>query len=105
VPCGIKRFNEGGVQRLELLQRVGMLKLEVREAELHLKLRLNKILPRFALLNVNWLRVLDAAEGAQVDQRVCHHLHAIMPLLDAFKTAQQPFERIFPGKGALDAHP
>ena len=33
----------------------------------------------------NWLRVLDTAESSQVDQRVGHQLHAIMPLLDAFK--------------------
>ena len=52
----------------------------------------------------NWLRVLDTAEGSQVDQRVCQQLHAIMPLLDAFKSEQQPFEFIFPRKGALDSH-
>ena len=34
----------------------------------------------------NWLRVLGTAEGSQIDQRVCHQLHAIMPLLDAFKS-------------------
>ena len=33
----------------------------------------------------NWLRVLDTAERAQVDQRVRQQLHAIVPLLDAFK--------------------
>jgi hypothetical protein len=37
----------------------------------------------------NWLRVLDTAESSQVDQRVGHQLHAIMPLLDAFKSALQ----------------
>jgi hypothetical protein len=39
----------------------------------------------FHLLTYNWLRVLDTAELAQIDQRVCQQLHAIMPLLDAFK--------------------
>jgi len=34
----------------------------------------------------NWLRVLDTSESSQVDQRVGHQLHAIMPLLDAFKS-------------------
>jgi hypothetical protein len=52
----------------------------------------------------NWLRVLDTAKGAQVDQRVCHQLHTVMPLLDTFKAEQQLFEFIFPRKGALDAH-
>ena len=33
----------------------------------------------------NWWRVLDTAESSQVDQCVGHQLHAIMPLLDAFK--------------------
>jgi len=31
------------------------------------------------------LQVLDIAESSQVDQRVGHQLHAIMPLLDTFK--------------------
>ena len=54
---------------------------------------------------VNWLRVLGTAELAQIDQRVCQHLHAIMPLLDTFKSEQQSLELIFPRKGALDTHP
>jgi hypothetical protein len=53
----------------------------------------------------NWLQVLGPAELARIDQRVCQQLHAIMPLLDTFKSEQQPFERIVPRKGALDAHP
>src|SRR5436190_1330656 len=53
----------------------------------------------------NWLRVLDTAERSQIDQRVCHQLHAIVPLLDAFKSEQQPLELIFPGKGPFDTHP
>src|SRR5262249_40470887 len=31
--------------------------------------------------------------------------HPIVPLLDAFKTEQQPLELIFPRKGPLDMHP
>jgi hypothetical protein len=49
------------------------------------------------------MEVLGTAELAQVDQRVCQQLHAIMPLLDTFKAEQQPLELIFPRKGALDA--
>jgi len=30
----------------------------------------------------NWLQVLGATELAQIDQRVCQQLHAIVPLLD-----------------------
>ena len=56
-------------------------------------------------LSINWLRVLGPAELAQIDQRVCQQLHPIMPLLEAFKSEQQPFELIFPRKGALDVHP
>jgi ribosome biogenesis GTPase A len=33
----------------------------------------------------NRLRVLDTAELTQIDQRVRHQLHAIVPVLDAFK--------------------
>ena len=52
----------------------------------------------------NWLRVLGTAELAQIDQRVCQQLHAIMPLLDTFKSEQEPLELIFPRKGPLDPH-
>ena len=34
----------------------------------------------------NWLQVSGTAERSQVDQRVGQQLHAIMPLLDAFKS-------------------
>ena len=54
---------------------------------------------------LNWLQVSGTAERSQVDQRVRHQLHAIVPLLDAFKTEQQPLELIFPRKGPLDPHP
>jgi hypothetical protein len=53
----------------------------------------------------NWLRVLDTAEGSQVDQRVCHHLHPIVPLLNALKPQEEPLERVFPRKRPLDTHP
>jgi len=42
----------------------------------------------------NWLRVSDTAERSQVDQRIGHQLHAIVPLLDTFKSEQQPLEFI-----------
>jgi hypothetical protein len=51
------------------------------------------------------LRVLGTAELAQIDQRVGQQLHAIMPLLDTFKSEQQSFELIFPREGTFDAHP
>ena len=35
---------------------------------------------------INWLQVLGAAELTQIHQRVRHQLHAIVPLLDAFKS-------------------
>ena len=53
---------------------------------------------------VNWLRVLDTTKCSQVDHRVCQQLHAIMPLLDAFKSEQQPLEFVLPRKGPLDPH-
>jgi hypothetical protein len=51
------------------------------------------------------LQVLGTAELAQIDQRVCQQLHAIVSLLDAFKAEQQPFARIFPRQGLLDTPP
>ena len=57
-----------------------------------------------AHLTNNWLRVLGTAERSQIDQRIRHQLHAIVPLLDAFKAQQQPLELVFPRKGPLDTH-
>jgi hypothetical protein len=39
-----------------------------------------------AFLQLNWLRVLDTAERPQIDQGICHQLHPIVSLLDAFKS-------------------
>ena len=38
------------------------------------------------LIHINWLQVLGTAERSQVDQRVRHQLHAIVSLLDTFKS-------------------
>jgi hypothetical protein len=48
------------------------------------------------------LRVLDTAEGSQVDHRVPQQLHPIMALLDAFKPEQESTELVFPRKRPLD---
>src|SRR6266849_5743987 len=53
----------------------------------------------------NWLQVLGATELAQIDQRVRHQFHAIVPLLDTFKSEQEPLEFVLPRKGPLDPHP
>ena len=55
-------------------------------------------------LPFNWLRVLGTAERSQVDQRIHPQLHPIVPLLDAFKTEQQPLELVLPRKGPLDSY-
>jgi hypothetical protein len=48
-----------------------------------------------AIVNTsNWLQVLDTAEVSQIDQCVRRQLHAIGPLLHAFKVAQQPLELV-----------
>src|SRR5262245_46273576 len=60
---------------------------------------------RGTFFSSNWLRVLDTTERSQVDQRIGHQLHAIVPLLNTFKSEQQPLEFIFPRKGPLDTHP
>src|SRR5215510_9830746 len=66
---------------------------------------MNKPITRSCINLLNWLRVSDTAERSQVHQRIGHQLHAIVPLLDAFKSEQQPLELVFPGKGPLDTHP
>ena len=53
-------------------------------------------------LSTNWLRVLGTAEPSQIDQCVCHQLHAVVPPLDTLEPQQEPFERIFPRKRPLD---
>jgi hypothetical protein len=53
----------------------------------------------------NWLQVLGATELAQIDQRVRHQFHAIVPLLDTFKAEQEPLEFVLLRKGPLDPHP
>jgi len=35
---------------------------------------------------LNWLQVLGTTELAQIYQRVCQQLHALMPLLYTFKS-------------------
>jgi hypothetical protein len=54
---------------------------------------------------MNWLRVLGTAELPHIDQGVRQQFHAKMPLLQVFKTQQQPLEFIFPRKGPIDASP
>src|SRR5271166_3919591 len=51
----------------------------------------------------NWLRVSGTTEMPQVDKRICHQLHAIVPLLDELEPQQQPFEFILPREGPLHA--
>ena len=40
----------------------------------------------WVVISINWLQVLGTAELAQIHQCVRHQFHAIVPLLDAFKT-------------------
>ena len=54
---------------------------------------------------INWLRVLGTAERSQIHQGVRHQLHPVVPLLDTFKSEQEPLELIFPRKGPFDTHP
>ena len=58
-----------------------------------------------ALQHINWLRVLDTTEPPHIDQGVGHQLHAVVPMLDALKAQQQPFEFVLPRKRPLHAIP
>ena len=51
----------------------------------------------------SWLRVSGATEMPQIDQRVPHQLHAVMPLLNELEPQQQPFEFILPREGPFHA--
>src|ERR1017187_8607618 len=57
----------------------------------------------FLLNALSWLRVSGTTEMPQVDERVCHQLHAIVMLLDKLEPQQQPFEFILPREGPLHA--
>ena len=61
--------------------------------------------PLAAVLLFNWLQVSDTAEYSQVNHRVPQYLHPIVPLLDTFKTEQQPLKFVLPGKRPLDTQP
>ena len=50
--------------------------------------------------------LLTGEDLPQIAQRkiATQPFHAIVPLLEVFKSEQQPLELIFPGKGPLDPH-
>ena len=56
-----------------------------------------------AIIAINRLRVSGTAKMPQVDKRVRHQLHAVVPLLDELESQQQSLEFILPGKGPLHA--
>ena len=56
-------------------------------------------------ISFNWLQVLGAPERAQIDQRVRHQCHAIVRLLDTFKSEPPPLAFVCPRQGPLDPHP
>lgn len=49
---GMKGFDKGGVCRLHVGEGLCLLTLEIREAQLDFELRLNEVLPGFALLDM-----------------------------------------------------
>jgi hypothetical protein len=55
------------------------------------------------MLSNNWLRVSGTTKMSQVDKRVRHQLHAVVPLLDELESQQQSLEFILPSKGPLHA--
>src|SRR2546427_8815775 len=50
-------------------------------------------------------RFLHVSQTYSVDHRLRQQLHPIVPLLDAFKTEQQPLAFVLPRKGPFDPHP
>jgi hypothetical protein len=66
---------------------------------------LDGLTPRAMVFSSNWLRVSGTTKMPQVDKRICHQLHAIVPLLDELEPQQQAFEFILPREGPLHAQP
>jgi hypothetical protein len=52
----------------------------------------------------SWLRVSGTTERSQIDQRVRHQLHTVVPLLFELKAQQQPLEFILPRENPLYAY-
>jgi hypothetical protein len=55
------------------------------------------------LLRISWLRVSGTAEMPQIDQRVGHQLHPVVPRLFELEAQQQPLEFVLPREGPLHA--
>src|SRR5436305_8997323 len=66
-------------------------------------LRVCKIGKALACLRISWLRASGIAEMPQVDQRVGHQFHPIVPGLFELKTQQKPLELVLPREGSLHA--
>jgi hypothetical protein len=56
-------------------------------------------------LKQNWLQVLGGTETPQIDERVRHQLHAVVPTLQVLKSQQQPFKLVFPCERSLHSVP
>ena len=54
---------------------------------------------------MRWLRVLRYAKAPQIDKRVGHELHAIVPTLMVLEAQQHPLQFVLPRKRPLDAVP
>jgi hypothetical protein len=63
------------------------------------------VLAWFAAYNAFRLRVSGTTKMSQVDKRVSHQLHAVVPLLGELEPQKQPLEFILPREGLLHAEP
>jgi hypothetical protein len=75
-----------------------MLHVLLQEAHL-LTLFTQKMSEVLILIHLKWLQVLGTAELSQISQRVRHHLHARVPLLDTRATPQEPLALLCPRQG------
>ena len=57
------------------------------------------------VLHQNRLRVLYRTEAPQIDERVCHQFHGVVPTLQVLKPQQQPLKLVLPGKRPLHSVP
>lgn len=51
----MKSLDKGGMGMLHLFERLRVLKVKIREAQLHFALRFNQVLPGFPLLDMEGL--------------------------------------------------
>src|SRR5262245_40054212 len=91
ISCTLSYYSAGGMNRTRWRR--------VQNQQIGIRADPNRSLPS------NWLQVLGGAETPHIDQGVRQPLHPIVPLLNVFKTEEQPLELVLPPKRPFHSIP